>query len=71
MANTQEEMEGLIQKQRQLKEELAERDGQLRVVHMNLDTAQKQNQLHMQEVCNFFWLFSLVILLISLMLKRQ
>ncbi len=46
----QEETETLIQKQRQLKEELAEKDGQLRVVHMNLDTAQKQNQLHMQEV---------------------
>ena len=40
------------QKSRGLKEELAERDGQLRVSQMNLETAQKQNQLHAQEVCN-------------------
>ena len=36
---------------RGLKEELAEKDGQLRVAKMNLDTAAKQNQHHMQEVC--------------------
>ena len=39
------------QKNRGLKEEMAERDGQLRVAQMNLETSQKQNQLHVQEVC--------------------
>ena len=44
------ENEGLQQRIRSLKEELAERDGQLRVAKMNLETAQKQNQLQMAEV---------------------
>ena len=38
--------------QRSLKEDLADREGQLRVAQMNLDTSKKQNQLHMQEVGN-------------------
>lgn len=38
---------------RALKEELAERDGQLRLAKMNLDTAQKQNQSHMAEVARY------------------
>ena len=40
----------MCQKQRSLKEELAEKDGQLRVVQFNLETTQKQNHLQMQEV---------------------
>ena len=38
------------QRIRAMKEELAERDGQLRVAKMNLETAQKQNQMQMAEV---------------------
>ena len=38
---------------RSLKEELAEKDGQLRVANMNLDTGTKQNQHHIQEVSQY------------------
>lgn len=44
------DIESLQQRQRALKEELAEREGQLRVAKMNLQTAQKQSQHHTQEV---------------------
>lgn len=44
------EIESLQQRQRALKEELAEREGQLRVAKMNLQTAQKQSHHHAQEV---------------------
>ena len=50
ISSLKEDLENMHQKQRNLKEELAERDGQLRVVQMNLETSQKQNQLHAQEV---------------------
>lgn len=50
ISSLKEDLETMHQKQRGLKEELAERDGQLRVAQMNLDTSQKQNQLHAQEV---------------------
>lgn len=44
------DIDSLQQRQRALKEELAEREGQLRVAKMNLQTAQKQSQHHAQEV---------------------
>lgn len=44
------ELESLQQRQRALKEDLAEKEGQLRVAKMNLQTAQKQSQHHAQEV---------------------
>ena len=44
------DIESFQQRQRALKEELAEREGQLRVAKMNLQTAQKQSQHHTQEV---------------------
>lgn len=46
------EIESLQQKIRGLKEDLAERDGQLKVAKMNLTTAQKQSIHHSQEVSN-------------------
>ena len=48
-----EEMDAFNVRMRQTKEELAEREGQLRVAKMSLETVQKQNQHHMQEVGNF------------------
>ena len=45
-----EENEQMQQRMRKLKEELAEREGQLRVAKMNTETLSKQNQHHMQEV---------------------
>ena len=47
-----EENEQQQQRLRAVKEELAERDGQLRVAKMNTETLTKQNQHHMQEVNN-------------------
>lgn len=44
------EIDDLQQKLRGLKEELAEREGQLRVAKMNLQTAQKQSVHHSHEV---------------------
>ena len=40
----------------QLKEDLAERDGQLHVARMNLQAQQKQGVLHQQEVMGFDFL---------------
>ncbi len=50
MASLQEDAASTAQRMRAVKEELAERDAQLRVATLNLDTAQKQNSLHTQEV---------------------
>ena len=50
IATLRSEVDQLGQKTRGLKEEMAERDGQLRVAKMNLETVQKQNQHHMHEV---------------------
>ena len=50
VVSLREEIDQLQQKQRSLKEELAERDGQLRVTRMNLETAHKQAEHHSQEV---------------------
>jgi len=50
----QEDNDGLQQRVRSLKEEQAEKDGLLRVANMNLETAQKQHQHHMQEVSKMF-----------------
>ena len=44
------EVEATQVKLRQTKEELAERDGQLRVAKLNLTTAQKHSEHHSQEV---------------------
>lgn len=63
------ELESLQQRQRALKEDLAEKEGQLRVAKMNLQTAQKQSQHHAQEVTSQIGVYteSLVLcLLISL-----
>lgn len=63
------ELESLQQRQRALKEDLAEKEGQLRVAKMNLQTAQKQSQHHAQEVTSQIRVYteSLVLcLLISL-----
>ena len=49
------DIESLQQRQRALKEELAEREGQLRVAKMNIQTAQKQSQHHAQEVGFIMW----------------
>lgn len=46
-------MEAIQTRMRQAKEELAERDGQLRVAKMSVETLQKQNQHHLQEVLNY------------------
>ena len=45
-----EEFEGQQNRMRKLKEELADRDAQLRVAKMNLETAEKQAQHHTAEV---------------------
>jgi hypothetical protein len=45
-----EDNQGLQQRVRALKEDLAEKDGLLRVANLNLETAQKQHQHHIQEV---------------------
>lgn len=50
MSGMRAELESLQQRQRALKEDLAEKEGQLRVAKMNLQTAQKQSQHHAQEV---------------------
>lgn len=50
LANQRDEIEGHQNKHRQMKEELVEREGQLRVIKMNLQTAQKQSVHHAQEV---------------------
>lgn len=46
-------METVQTRLRQAKEELAERDGQLRVAKMSVETLQKQNQHHLQEVLSY------------------
>jgi hypothetical protein len=53
LLSTRTENEQLQQGIRALKEELAERDGQLRVARMNLETAQKQNQHQLSEVARY------------------
>ena len=50
MGQVREENEGLLQKVRDGKEQLAEQEGRLRVAKMNLETAQKQNTHQMAEV---------------------
>ena len=50
LASLMEEYESQQTRVRALKEELAEKDGQLRVANMNLETADKQREHHMQEV---------------------
>lgn len=50
LANQRDEIECHQNKHRQMKEELVEREGQLRVIKMNLQTAQKQSVHHAQEV---------------------
>ena len=50
LASLSDENESLQNRVRTVKEDLAERDGQLKVAKMNLDTAHKQSQHHMQEV---------------------
>ena len=45
-----EEYEAQQGRVRALKEELAEKQGQLRVSNMNLETADKQREHHVQEV---------------------
>lgn len=49
----QRELDNMQQSQRGLKEDLAEREGQLRVTKMNLQAAQKQNNHHSNEVNRF------------------
>ena len=50
IAMLMEEFEGQQNRMRKLKEELADRDAQLRVAKMNLETAEKQAQHHTAEV---------------------
>ena len=49
IAMLMEEFEGQQNRMRKMKEELADRDAQLRVAKMNLETAEKQAQNHITE----------------------
>ena len=50
LARSRHEMEETQRKVRELNEVLAEREGQVKLLNMNLQTAQKQAKHHMQEV---------------------
>lgn len=47
-----DDLEDQSKRIQKLKEDIAERDGQLHVARMNLQQQQKQNSLHQQEVRN-------------------
>lgn len=47
------EIESMSNRQRALREELADREGALRIVRMNLETQEKQAELHQAEVSFF------------------
>ena len=49
ISHMRDEIDNLQRSNRGLKESMTERDGQIRVTQMNLETSQKQNQLHAQE----------------------
>lgn len=51
-----EESEMAQQRARTLRDELAEKDGQLRVARMTLDTVQKQNQQQLVQVNSYIYL---------------
>ena len=50
MKKLRDEIEEMSKRIQQLKEDMAERDGQLHVARMNLQAQQKQSVLHQQEV---------------------
>ena len=50
IARQQEEVEVMQRQVRVLRDEVAEKEGQLTLARMSLDTAEKQNQQHMCQV---------------------
>lgn len=53
MSRRQQEVEELQEKLQLLKEQVAEREGQLRLVKMNLETSLKQQELHGTELARY------------------
>ena len=50
LSRLRQENENALARMRGMKEEIAEKDGQLRVAKMNKEVSEKQNQQHQQEV---------------------